>query len=191
MKNLPDIDIDLYDRTRALMELQHHSASIETNGLRRKHNTGIYVQDIPTDHLNVSTIPYERAEELGYFKLDLLNNSAYAGIDSLTLRNLLFKQEPNWDLLQEREIVQALPHIADHFPLVQGLNPRSVVQLAAVIAIIRPGKRHLANSSWEEIMDEVWKKPTDDSYYFKKSHSIAYALMIIMRLNFLEYQSMQ
>ena len=58
-------------------------------------------------------------------------------------------------------------------------------QLAAVLAIIRPAKRKLLNESWDTINKEVWAKPTDGTYFFKKSHAVGYALAIILQLNLL------
>lgn len=189
MKKLPDIDIDFANRDQALNILKHKVASIDRNGIRTKHNTGIYVQNIPVDYTNMSTIDYEKAEELGYFKLDFLNNSAYQGIDSLDLRDYLSRKEPDWDLLEHEEIVKTLPHIANHFDIVKKLKPKSILALAAVLAIIRPAKRYLKDADWDKIFDEVWIPPTDGSYYFKKSHSISYSMLIVMRLNYLEYQA--
>jgi hypothetical protein len=52
-------------------------------------------------------------------------------------------------------------------------------------AVIRPAKRYLLKKGWDKINEEVWIKPKDDSYYFKKSHSIAYAIAIVVQLNLL------
>jgi hypothetical protein len=52
-----------------------------------------------------------------------------------------------------------------------------------ILAIIRPGKRHLVGKSWKEIEADVWVKPEDDTYFFKKSHSYGYALAILVQLN--------
>jgi hypothetical protein len=32
-------------------------------------------------------------------------------------------------------------------------------------------------------MQEVWIKPTNDEYYFKKAHAIAYAQAVIVQMN--------
>lgn len=189
MNKLPDIDIDLLNRDLALVHLEHKNASMIQHGMRIKHNTGIYVQDIPTDHMNIASIDYESAEKLGYFKLDLLNNSTYQGIDSIELRDQLINKEPNWDLLHIREIVENLPHISDHYNMVKKLNPRSIEQLAAVLSIIRPAKRYLQDETWDTILNEIWIKPLDNSYYWKKSHAIAYSVLVIMKLNYMEYQA--
>ena len=36
---------------------------------------------------------------------------------------------------------------------------------------------------WKDIMKEVWNKPADGSYFFKKSHAIAYAQAIVVQMN--------
>ena len=88
-----------------------------------------------------------------------------------------------WELLEHKEVVEQLFHINNHFDIVKQHPPTSLEQLAMILAIIRPGKRHLVGKSWEEIEADVWVKPNDDSYFFKKSHSYGYALAIIVQLN--------
>jgi len=66
---------------------------------------------------------------------------------------------------------------------VSKLEPRTIEQLAAVLAIIRPAKRHLMHKQWVDIMKEVWVRPTDGSYFFKKSHAVAYAQAIVVQMN--------
>jgi hypothetical protein len=55
--------------------------------------------------------------------------------------------------------------------------------LAAVLAMIRPAKRHLVGKDWNTVFSSVWVKPTDDAYFFKKAHAHAYAMAIILQLN--------
>ena len=81
------------------------------------------------------------------------------------------------------EVVQNLAHVANHIEVLRVLKPQSVEELAEVLAIIRPAKRHLLNESKETIKSQVWEKPTDDSYYFKKAHAVAYAVSIVVQLN--------
>ena len=76
-------------------------------------------------------------------------------------------------------------HVSGHHKLLQQLKPTSVEQLAAVLAIIRPAKRHLASQSWSNIMQEVWVKPANSDYYFKKAHAMAYALSVVVHMNLL------
>ena len=32
-------------------------------------------------------------------------------------------------------------------------------------------------------MQEVWVKPTDDKYFFKKSHATSYAVAVVVHIN--------
>jgi hypothetical protein len=63
------------------------------------------------------------------------------------------------------------------------MKPQSIEQLAAVLAIIRPAKRYLIGKDWATVNAEVWQKPSDDEYYFKKAHAVAYAAAIVVQMN--------
>ena len=95
----------------------------------------------------------------------------------------LMIQEPNWEMLKDKKIVDELFHLNGHFNIVSKLQPKTIEQIAAVLAIIRPAKRNLMHKNWNEIMQEVWVKPTDGSYFFKKSHAVAYAQAIVVQMN--------
>jgi len=181
-----DIDIDFSDRNKILDLLDHRIAMREDKRKSIKHNTGIYVQEIPHNPFNnLSTIDYETAEARGYFKIDFLNVSMYEGVRNEEHLQQLLDAEPIWNLLEHQEVVSQLFHINSHHYLVNKLKPTSIDQLAAVLAIIRPAKRHLSDSVWKKIMEEVWVKPDDDQYFFKRSHAIAYACAIVVQLNLL------
>jgi hypothetical protein len=49
--------------------------------------------------------------------------------------------------------------------------------------MIRPAKRYLIGKDWSTILKEVWQKPENDEYYFKKSHATAYAMAIVVQMN--------
>lgn len=185
-----DIDIDVKDRDVLLEKLKHIPASIIKDGEIKKHNTGVYFTDIPIHPFtNSANIDYKEAEDRGYFKLDILNVGVYDGVKNEKHLQELVDQKPNWSLLEHKEIVEQLFHIHNHFDIVSKLKPKSIEELAAVLAIIRPAKRHLLKQNWSDIKENVWKKPTDDSYYFKKSHAIGYALAIVVQLNLFTEQA--
>jgi DNA polymerase III alpha subunit len=96
--------------------------------------------------------------------------------------------EPIWDLLLNEEFVNLLFHLNGHGDILKQTLPTSVEQLAAVLAMIRPAKRYLIGKDWTTIMNEVWVKPTNGGYYFKKSHSHSYAMVIIVQMNLLVEQ---
>ena len=179
-----DVDIDMADRDKFLKLVDVIPASIKRDGEFEKHNTGVYFQPIPNFPVEgYSTIDHKEAEELGYFKVDFLNNHVYEGIKDEAHLDKLLNTEPMWELFGHKEIVEQLFHVGNHYDIVKQHPPTSLEQLAMILAIIRPGKRHLIGKSWEEIEADVWVKPNDDSYFFKKSHSYGYALAIIVQLN--------
>jgi hypothetical protein len=57
------------------------------------------------------------------------------------------------------------------------------------LAIIRPAKRHLIGRTWAEVAESVWERPTDDGYYFKKSHAVAYANLVAVNINLISLQA--
>lgn len=179
-----DIDIDVANRDKLLELIPNVPAMINDNGRKRKHNTGVYFHEVPSDpFMNMCTLDYKTAEETGFFKLDILNVSIYENISSDTELDELLEMEPVWDLLEHEDIVAELFHIHNHYDIVQTMRPRSIEELAAVLAIIRPAKRHLLGKDWNTVFASVWEKPTEDTYYFKKAHAISYATAIVVQMN--------
>jgi len=180
---MPDIDIDFADRTKALTVLKHIDARLDND---KKHNTGVYVQSIPFNPITkLSTIDYKTAEERGYFKIDFLNVSVYEGVKNKQHLTKLLETEPLWDLLLEDDFVNKLFHVNGHGSILRQVKPTSIEQLAAVLAMIRPAKRYLIGKDWTTVMTEIWTKPESDDYYFKKSHAVAYAHVIVVQMNLL------
>lgn len=184
---MPDIDIDFFDRDTALKLLKHIPASRIDNDEIKKHNTGVYLHQVPTDPLTgLASLDYDDAEKRGYFKVDFLNVSIYKDIKSEEEIVNLLKIEPLWDLLEQKEFCDLIFHVNGYHDLIARLKPRSIEQLAMFLAILRPGKKHLVptceTKGWDSIKDEIWEK-TDDSYSFKKSHAVAYAHAIVVQMN--------
>ncbi len=184
---MPDIDIDFFDRDIALKLLKHIPASRIDNDEIKKHNTGVYLHQVPTDPLTgLASLDYDDAEKRGYFKVDFLNVGIYKDIKSEEEIVNLLKIEPLWDLLEQKEFCDLIFHVNGYHDLIARLKPRSIEQLAMFLAILRPGKKHLVptceTKGWDSIKDEIWEK-TDDSYSFKKSHAVAYAHAIVVQMN--------
>ena len=181
---MPDVDIDFFDRDGTLKLFKHTPASIIKDDKIEKHKTGVYFHAIPTQPITGhSSLDYKKAEERGYFKIDCLNVNIYKNIKSEQELVELMIEEPDWDMLKDPKIVENLFHLNGHFNIVSKLEPKNVEQLAAVLAIIRPAKRQLMYKDWTNILKEVWVKPTDGSYFFKKSHAVAYAQAIVIQMN--------
>jgi DNA polymerase III alpha subunit len=163
---------------------KHVTASRVDDNKLVKHNTGIYLHEAPLDAVkNVCAIPYERAEEQGYFKIDFLNVGIYKGVRDEEHLTQLMNTEPLWDLLEQDDFCNLLFHVNGHGGILRQMKPTSVEQLAAVLAMIRPAKRYLIGKDWNTVMNEVWTKPSSDEYYFKKSHATAYAMAIVVQMN--------
>lgn len=181
---MPDIDIDFVDREHALNLLKYNVASRKENNELVKHNTGVYFHEVPVDlDTGICSIDYQEAEKQGFFKIDFLNVGIYKGIRDEHHLNELMNREPLWDLLQQQEFVDLLFHLNGHGDILKKTCPTSVEQLAAVLAMIRPAKRYLIGKDWTTVMKEVWIKPANEDYYFKKSHATAYAMAIVVQMN--------
>jgi hypothetical protein len=180
---MPDIDIDFADRDIILSQLEHRVAKLNTG---KKHNTGVYATEIPHNPIdNLATVEHKAADERGYFKLDFLNVSIYKDVRDNEHLTQLMERTPIWELLEHEDFSEKVFHLNGHSSLLKQLKPNSVEQLAATLAIIRPAKRHLANSNWNSIFQEVWTKPTDGGYYFKKAHAVSYAMACVVHMNLL------
>lgn len=175
-----DIDIDFYDRDKALEKLPHVRASLYRNGDLQPHPSGIYFQNIPSDPITgLAALESSEAEALGLFKIDFLNASMYEGIANEEHLNLLLSVEPNWSLLSDKSVVEQLPHIADYYELLTKYPIQSIEDLAVFLALIRRKKIWYKDKTWTQIKQDIWDKiGPDEGYYFKKSHSIAYSVAI-------------
>ena len=180
------IDIDVANRDKLLKIINGIPAMIARDNKQVKHNTGVYFHDIPSNPFTgMATIDHKEAESMGYFKIDILNVGLYKKIESKKQLDDLLAMKPMWELLEHKEVVEQCFHIHKHFAIVGQMKPKSVEQMAAVLAIIRPAKRYLIGKDWNTINSEVWVKPTNGEYYFKKAHAHAYAMAIVLQLNML------
>ena len=179
-----DIDIDFLDREQALELFNHVRASRIDDNKLVKHNTGVYLHEVPVNAVeNLCAVPYEEAEERKYFKIDFLNVGIYKGVRDETHLIQLMETEPLWDLLLDDDFTANLFHVNGHGDILRQTKPKSIEELAAVLAMIRPAKRYLVGKDWTTVMAEVWTKPENDDYFFKKSHATAYAVAIVVQMN--------
>ena len=86
-----DVDIDFKNRNEILALIDHTPAILVD---RTKHATGIYATAIPQNPITgYASLDYKKAEELGYFKFDFLNQSVYKQVKSPEhLEKLLTKE---------------------------------------------------------------------------------------------------
>jgi hypothetical protein len=182
-----DIDIDLADRDQLLKLIKATPARQLHQGQARRHNSGVYVTDIPVDPVNAcAAIDYETAEQLGYFKIDLLNMTVYQLIQSPEHYTQVLAQEPPWSRLwTDPSWASQLVHVGNYTDLLKTMKPDSIPRMAAFISIIRPGKAHLQNRPWNEVFASVWDGDDSRGFVFKHSHSISYAALVALHMNLL------
>lgn len=183
-----DIDIDVPDRDRVLALIDHVPARL---GDDRRHNSGIYVTDIPRDPvLGCAAIDYQTAEQRGYFKIDLLNMTVYQQIRDPAHYDQLVAQEPDWSRLwQDPAWAAQLVHVGNYTSLLAQMRPDSIPRMAAFISIIRPGKAHLQGLPWDQVFESVWDGDSSRGYVFKKAHALSYSVLVALHMNILASRS--
>lgn len=182
-----DIDIDFADREQLLKLVSVVPACQMQDGKIRRHNSGVYVTDIPYDPVNgCAAIDYQEAEQRGYFKIDLLNMSVYQLIKSPAHYEAMLSQEPPWTrLCTDPEWASGLVHVGNYVDLLCEMKPDSIPRMAAFISIIRPGKAHLQRQPWPTVFESVWDGDDSRGYTFKKSHAVSYAALVALHMNLL------
>jgi hypothetical protein len=182
-----DIDLDFADRNKILNLIQHTPARQLHQGQVRRHNSGVYVTDIPYDPVNqCAAIDYESAEARGYFKIDFLNMSVYQLIRDQAHYDQLLAQEPDWArLYSDTPWASQLAHVGNYTDLLQQMRPDSITRMAAFISVIRPGKAHLQGQSWDQVFESVWDGDASRGYTFKKAHALSYSMLVALHMNLL------
>ena len=187
-----DVDIDFADRTQALALLEHIPASMVRDNTIIKHNTGVYFHVVPVDPMtHLCSLNYEQAEAAGLYKVDLLNVHVYEQIESEEHLLRLMNSPVDWTLFEYPEFTSQLIHLGNHADLVAVLKPTSVNEIAMILALIRPGKRHLIEtckrSGFQSITNDIWTT-SDGGYAFHKSHATSYAVLVKVHANLIVEQ---
>ena len=188
-----DVDLDFADRTQ-ILDIINHVAARGRHGTEHqvsKHNSGVYVTDIPYDPINeCAAIDYKTAEERGYFKIDFLNVYVYSLIKDTEHYQWLLEQPTPWEQLDNKEFAEQIIHIGNHYESMQRMPEPvdSIERMAMFLAIIRPGKRELLGKEWKTVAQTVWN-PTDEGYTFKKSHAIAYSHLVSLHMKLVYFSN--
>ena len=122
-------------------------------------------------------------EELGYFKIDFLNQHVYSYIQSPEHMESLFKKDMDWNIFKNKNIVEKLVHIGNYYDVIQKLSEpiQSIEHLAMFLATLRPGKKHLRGLPWNIVEKTVWNGDDSQGYVYKHSHGISYSLLIVLQ----------
>jgi DNA polymerase III alpha subunit len=181
-----DIDIDLQTKFVPATLFPWTRASREKDGNLLPHPCGVYPQNIPVDLVTgFSAIPFKEAEDLGYSKIDFLHLGIYDYFESRKEIEELLELEPDWGLLTLPQEQTKLFQLSKHGDILSLIKPKNIEELADVLALIRPGKKQFAKLylSQKEATRRILYAKDEQGYSFKKSHAIAYSLVIVLQLH--------
>lgn len=188
-KRWADIDIDTKSEFDAKSIFDCVYASRIFNNELHKHPVGVHFQNIPVDEItNLSAIPFDKISDYGYYKIDMLHVSVYDIFDNKQQIKALLKKEPDWNILYKKENVSKLFQLSKHFDLVNILKPKSIMDIADCIALIRPGKMELLakyTNNKELARKQLYERQRSSDY--KKSHAVAYAHIVVLQLHLIKY----
>lgn len=181
-----DIDIDTPTKFIPAAVFPNTVRASILNGTKvTPHQCGVYFQDMPIDIMtNLAAIPYNVAEELGYTKIDFLHLRVYDHFKNRKEIEDMIKQQTPWQLLLLPSVVEKLFQLSKHGQLLQQLKPVSTIELADALALIRPGKTSMLSLYLKnkEVARKLLYAKEENGYSFKKSHAIAYALVVELQL---------
>ncbi|WP_407305365.1 hypothetical protein [Acinetobacter sp.] len=165
-------------------------ATILKDGKLTPHPCGVYPQKIGVDPITgLAAIPYDEAEDLGYLKVDFLHLSVYQHFKTRAEIDELLLKEPDWSLLQLPSAQSKIFQLGKHGDLLTDLKPKSIMELADIMALIRPGKKAfigLYKKDQEAARRILFAKDESGQYTFKRSHAIAYSYVVWLQLHLIE-----
>ena len=185
-----DVDLDLKPSFNVTEHFKVVLASkVSKDNTLEKHPVGAYFQRIPVDNMTgLSAIPFKEAEDLGYLKIDFLSLHLLEYFHNNNQIRVLANTEPNWDLLNDRNVVQHLFHLGKHFDLINRVKPRNIEEIADCLALRLPAKCHLLDSyiiNKNNVRKILYLK--EDKFSFKKSHAIAYATTVVLQMHLINH----
>lgn len=185
-----DIDIDVADVDVGYVFPSAIKASRVDNNTKQliAHNVGWHFQDVPIDtYTELCAIPYNKVDDVGLTKIDLLHLSILDDAVGFSREQLLLlaNTAPDWNMLLVEDVVITLFQISNRFDVVSQIAPKSVMELADCISIIRPSRLHLLSAYLADRNQTrpLLYQPPYQPGTFKKGHAIAYAKTIVMQLN--------
>jgi len=164
-------------------------AMILKDGKMGAHPCGVYPQKIAVDPVTkLAAIPYDQAEDLGYLKVDFLHLSVYQYFKDRAEIDDLLSKEPDWSLLQLPSAQLKIFQLGKHGELLSDLKPKSIMELADIMALIRPGKKNFIGlyKKDRDMARRVLFAKDEQGYSFKKSHALAYSYVVWLQLHLIE-----
>jgi len=205
---LSDLDIDIPSSQSESIKGDLVRASVLNNrGKIQPHPVGVYFYKSIPSYEGMSVIDYKTMEEHNYQKIDILNNNYLNDITEYELFEYIEKidnEDIDWNSLWEYKE----PYQLSKYPnILKEFKVSSVMDVAIVIAIIRPGalqnydkmkyyihtdkllkkkkgkaKEILKDTYGIAVFDDQIKKlgKDDGMYRYKKPHSLGYAYVLLI-----------
>lgn len=185
LTDLPDVDIEVNNRDEVVKLFPTAvPASLLNNTTFSMHQSGIYFQNIPVNPFNgFASYHHKNAEKFGFYKIDLLKAPyPYDGIGSMAELQVLLAQPINWSWFLRPDFTITLFHLGGVYTkerniadVVAQYAPTSLLDIACLIALKMPAKRHLIDETWAVVREDIWTRDPKGRQQFKKSHAVAYA----------------
>lgn len=185
-----DIDIDVTKNFKPEQIFKIVRASNIVDNELKPHASGVYFQNMQKDPItNLAAIPYDESEEFGYTKFDFLHLDMLSVFKSKEQMRELLEKEPNWKLLEDRNFVEnnKLFQLAKQFNVLYKVKPKSIVELADVLMLIRSNKivlidKYIRNK--KAVRPELYTRRVAKD--LRRSHAVAYALLVVLHMHALE-----
>lgn len=185
-----DVDIDTAPSFKSWEIFKQWPRATEVrDGKLLPHNVGVHPQKMAVDPVTgLSAIPYEEAEDLGYLKVDFLHLNVYKHFKSRSEIDALLAIEPDWSMLELESVHPKIFQLSKHGDLLTALKPKSVEELADIMALIRPGKKNFTGlyKTNRESARRILYAKDETGYSFKKSHALAYAYVVWLQLHLIK-----
>ncbi len=203
-----DLDLDIPSMESDNIKKTLIRGSVLTDrGDYQPHPAGIYFYKSIPAFSGIALYDYKIMEQYNFQKIDILNNTFLDDINSIEFEDYLQKidsEDIDWELLWEYKD----PYQLSKYPgILKEFQVSSIMDLAIVLAIIRPGslvnydkmKTYIHTSTLlnkkskkdYEILKETYGIPIFDeqfkelgkdnsSFRYKKPHSIGYAYVLLI-----------
>lgn len=186
-----DIDIDFKTTFEPLDIFNNITpASMIKDDKIKRHPCGVYFQSIPKDPISgLAAIPHKQASEYGFTKIDFLHLSILDFFDNKQQIRVLLRKSPKWGLLLKHSVIDKIFQLNQNLELVRKVQPKSIIEIADCISLIRPGKIHLMDQYLvqpETIRHLLYQHGDSDKYAYKKGHAISYAMIVVLQLHLID-----
>jgi DNA polymerase III alpha subunit len=185
-----DVDIDCDPRFKPQTIFKSWPrATVLRDGKMTPHPCGVYPQKMAVDPVTgLAAIPYELAEDFGFLKVDFLHLSVYQHFKSREEIETLLKKEPDWNLMLLPSTHAKLFQLSKHGELVRDVKPKSLMEVADIMALIRPAKKHFIGLYKKDPVAcrKILYAADESGYSFKKSHALAYSYVVWLQLHLIE-----